>query len=65
MSWDYNTRGTGGFGLITSGNTNTTFATQVDAVATTTWDYPDPLIDWLPYKWEKYIPTWHLVRSYK
>ena len=43
-----------------------TFAntTTVDTAATTTWDFPDPLIDWLPYKWEKYLPTWHLVRSY-
>ena len=32
---------------------------------TTTWDLPDPLIDWFPYKWKKYLPTWHLVRSYK
>ena len=39
-------------------------------VTTNTGNYltvtsPDPLIDWLPYKWKKYIPTWHLVRSYK
>jgi len=28
---------------------------------------PDPLIDWLPNSclYTKYVPTWHLVRSYK
>ena len=27
---------------------------------------PDPLIDWLPNSclYTKYVPTWHLVRSY-
>jgi len=24
----------------------------------------DPLIDWLPYHNKKYLPTWHLVKSY-
>jgi len=28
-------------------------------------ELPDPLTDWLPYKWKKYLPTWHLVRSYE
>ena len=49
----------------TSGNTTTDFSHTVDMATTTTWDLLDPLIDWLPYKWDKYIPTWHLVRSYK
>ncbi len=28
---------------------------------------PDPLIDWLPNSclYTKYVPTWHLIRSYK
>jgi len=32
-----------------------------------TWTSPPPLIDWLPNSclYEKYLPTWHLVRSYK
>jgi len=27
---------------------------------------PDPLVDWLPNSclYTKYVPTWHLVRSY-
>jgi len=28
-----------------------------DDMTNTTWDLPDPLIDWLPYKIEKYIPS--------
>jgi hypothetical protein len=57
----------------------TTFANDISTAAGSiisyTYDFdgtnsteiylPDPLIDWLPYKVEKYIPTWHLVRSYK
>jgi len=35
-----------------------------DKLGVTTWSLPDPLIDWLPYKWKKYLPTWHLVKSY-
>ncbi len=29
--------------------------------------FPDPLIDWLPNSclYTKYVPTWHLIRSYK
>ena len=46
-------------------NTNTNFAAQIDSIATTTIEYIDPLIDWLPYHYKKYLPTWHLVRSYK
>jgi len=26
--------------------------------------FPDPLIDWLPYEWKKYIPAWHILKSY-
>ena len=39
----------------------------IDNNTTTTWTLPDPLVDWLPNSClhEKYIPTWHLVRSYK
>ena len=43
--------------------TGEAFDFPLDVVATTL-TLPDPLIDWLPYKEEKYIPTWHLVRSY-
>ena len=32
---------------------------------TITLTVPDPLIDWLPYHYKKYLPTWHLVRSYQ
>ena len=48
-------------------NTVTDFTSAVDSGATmeVTLDFPDPLIDWLPYNIEKYLPTWHLVRSYK
>jgi len=49
-----------------SGNTTTDFIDTTDiGITTVTLDLPDPLIDWLPYKWEKYFPSWHLVRSYK
>ncbi len=32
-----------------------------------TLETPDPLIDWLPNSclYTKYVPTWHLVRSYQ
>ena len=34
--------------------------------ATTEFYLPDPLIDWLPNSclYTKYLPTWHLVKSY-
>ena len=35
-----------------------------DTITATTIELPDELIDWLPYKVEKYLPTWHLVKSY-
>ena len=27
----------------------------------------DPLVEWLPKSsiWKKYLPTWHLVKSYR
>ena len=51
---------------------------STDAGATTTSDFDipsiavnmlstfDPLVDWLPKSsiWKKYLPTWHLVKSY-
>ena len=45
--------------------TSNNFTFNTDDIPITTIELPDPLIDWLPYKIEKYIPTWHLVRSYK
>ena len=41
-------------------------AIDVDNVSTieVTLDLPDNTIDWLPYHYTKYLPTWHLVRSY-
>ena len=46
-----------GTGYITGGEDITTNTITITA--------PDPLIDWLPYHYKKYLPTWHLVRSYK
>jgi len=48
-------------GISTARNDIITF----DKLGITTLELPDPLIDWLPYKWKKYLPTWHLVRSYR
>ena len=45
--------------------TNLTFATDDYPSTTLTVELPDPLIDWLPYKFKKYIPAWHIMRSYK
>lgn len=25
----------------------------------------DPLMNWLPYTWKKYIPAWHIIQSYR
>lgn len=46
-----------------TGTNDLTF--NVDAANTI--EFPDPLIDWLPNSclYVKYVPTWHLVRSYK
>ena len=55
------------FHKLDAGNATSDFDFQFADTATTTWTLPDPLIDWLPPASErkKYIPTWHLVRSYK
>ena len=37
---------------------------DLGATIEVTLDLPDVLIDWLPYHYKKYLPTWHLVRSY-
>jgi len=55
------TGSTANFVYNTAGPQTITFDTNTNS----TWDLPDPLIDWIPYKWKKYFPTWHLVRSYK
>ena len=50
---------------------NYTFDTQLDTNTSFTDNFilttPDPLIDWLPNSclYTKYVPTWHLVRSYQ
>ena len=49
-------------GVTTSAGTSTLI---YDFITPTETYLPDPLIDWVPYKIEKYIPTWHLMRSYK
>ena len=42
------------------------FATTATATDDTEVDLTyNEWVDWFPYKWKKYIPTWHLVRSYK
>ena len=45
---------------ITAGASTVSFDNPTDFIT-----IPDPLIDWLPYHYKKYLPTWHLVRSYK
>ena len=59
-TWDNSASGstTADFTMDTT-SLNTIFATTYDNYTYNEW------IDWLPYKWKKYIPTWHLVRSYK
>lgn len=52
------------FNQFDIGDATSNFDFQFADTTTTTWTLPDPLIDWLPYKWKKYIPTWHLVKSY-
>jgi len=39
--------------------------TVSELASDTTIELPDPLIDWLPYHYKKYLPTWHLVLSYR
>ena len=63
MSWDYNTTTIGDFGLCTNTASSQTITFAADTNTTDLWVY-EPLINWLPYKWKKYIPTWHLVKSY-
>ena len=49
----------------TENNWTNTQTLDLDCTAATLW--PDYFkSDWLPEscKWEKYLPTWHLVRSY-
>ena len=53
------------FGTDECGDFLLTDTSTVDCTNTMTITLPDPLIDWLPYNIEKYLPTWHLVRSYK
>ena len=45
--------------------TGTAAQTDIQFEHANTVSFPDPLIDWLPYHYKKYIPTWHLVRSYE
>ena len=55
-------------------NWDTSFSTaftplnlNYDDAADVTLSIPDPLIDWLPNSclYTKYVPTWHLIRSYQ
>jgi len=57
---------TGGYNFTTGGTDTISFTTDSDATTTAVF-FPDPLIDWLPNSClhEKYVPTWHLVRSYR
>lgn len=64
MNW-VNTSSNGDYTFSTAGGNWTDTQTLDLGTPTTTLELPDPLIDWLPYKWKKYIPTWYLVRSYK
>ena len=50
--------------MFTSNDYSTTNTCNIDFDTNTTLELPDSLIDWLPYKWKKYLPTWHLVKSY-
>ena len=74
FSTDYYTGGSdGGGSIVWTGTTpNYTFTGDYDDTGgadiitnTITLSLPDPLIDWLPYHYKKYLPTWHLVRSYQ
>ena len=46
--------------------TTTALTLNLDNMATTSVYLPDPLIDWFPKSsiWKKYLPIWHLVKSY-
>lgn len=58
------------FNNSASGDTaNLTYDTGgiIDCTSNFTLISPEPLIDWLPNSclYTKYVPTWHLVRSYQ
>ena len=59
MNW--NTSAGNNINFTTDGTDTLTFATTTN----TLW-FLDPLVDWLPNSclYVKYIPTWHLVKSY-
>ena len=61
FSTDYSTWGSGGSPIVFATDTGTADMTTTTVTLTS----PDPLIDWLPYHYKKYLPTWHLVRSYQ
>ena len=61
FSTDYATWGSDGSPIVFNTDTGCDTATT----NTFTLVAPDPLIDWLPYHYKKYLPTWHLVRSYQ
>ena len=76
FSTDYATWGSGGSPIVFTNDTGTIpnytytgtgcLSGGADTIADTiTISTPDPLIDWLPYHYKKYLPTWHLVRSYQ
>ena len=46
---------------------NITGALDLSNIGVNIITFPDPLIDWLPKasQRKKYLPTWHLVRSYR
>jgi len=63
MDWIFNNSASGNYTTdmtMDTGSMNTIFATTYD-----NYIPYNELINWLPYKWEKYIPIWHLVKSYE
>ena len=52
------------YDTISTDTGSQTFTSDI-CTNTITLTIPDPLIDWLPYHYKKYLPTWHLVRSYQ
>jgi len=56
------------FQTITDGTNDITFSADLGASLTSSpvW-IPDAMLDWQPPAClrDKYLPTWHLVRSYK
>ena len=59
--WSDYTNTTGDYSFTTSGAATTLQTTYVTLPAS------DPLIDWFPNSclYPKYIPTWHLIQSYR